>query len=146
MGWVDSLRGSTVGLDTGPLIYYIEEHADFLPHVAPFFEAAERGEFRVVTSLVTLIEVLIHPLRQGRPELAQQYRDVLLHSEHLLPVRLDEGVAEKAAELRANYNLRTPDAIQLATAFRSGASWFLTSDACLPEIDGISILVLKRLS
>ena len=134
-----------MGLDTGPLIYYIEEHPTFLPRVAPFFEAAERGEFRVVTSLVTLIEVLVHPLREGQQDLAQQYRDVLLLSANLTPVPLDEQIAEQAAELRARHKLRTPDAIQVATALRSGAAWFLTSDADLPEIAGISTLVLKRL-
>ena len=30
MEWIDALRGSTVGLDTGPLIYYIEEHPALL--------------------------------------------------------------------------------------------------------------------
>jgi predicted nucleic acid-binding protein len=69
--WIEALRGSTVGLDTGPLIYYIEEHPVFLGQVKPFFEAAERNEFRVVTSLVTLIEVLVRPIREGRPELAR---------------------------------------------------------------------------
>lgn len=108
MGWVDSLRGSIVGLDTGPLIYYIEEHPIFLPRVAPFFEAADRGEFRLVTSLVTLIEVLVHPVREGRLDLAQEYRNVLLQSPNLTPVPLDSGIAEQAAVLRAQYKLRTP--------------------------------------
>jgi len=36
--WIDALRGSTVGLDTGPLIYYIEEHPAFLAKTRPFFE------------------------------------------------------------------------------------------------------------
>ena len=145
MGWVDSLRGSIVGLDTGPLIYFIEEHAENLARVAPFFEAADRGEFRVVTSLVTLVEVRVHPLREGQHDLAQQYRDLLLQSENLRAVPLDESIAEQAAELRARHKLRTPDAIQLATALRSGASWFFTNDADLPEVPGISMLVLKRL-
>ena len=35
VGWVDALRGSIVGLDTGPLIYYIEEHADYLARLTP---------------------------------------------------------------------------------------------------------------
>ena len=70
MEWIDALRGSTVGLDTGPLIYYIEEHPAFLARIKPFFEAAERNEFRIVTSFVTLIEVLVHPLREGQPELS----------------------------------------------------------------------------
>ena len=145
MGWVDSLQGSIVGLDTGLLIYFIEEHPQHLARVAPFFEAADCGEFRVVTSLVTLVEVLVHPLREGRHDLAQQYRDLLLNSEHMTTVPLNEGIAEQAAELRARYKLRTPDAIQIATALRSGASAFLTSDDGLPEIPGVSSLVLKRL-
>jgi predicted nucleic acid-binding protein len=123
----------------------LEEHPTFLPRIAPFFEAAERGEFRLVTSLVTLIEVLVHPLREGQRELAQQYRDVLLESANLTAVPLDERIAEQAAELRARHKLRTPDAIQVATALHSGAAWFFTSDAGLPEIPGISTLVLKRL-
>jgi predicted nucleic acid-binding protein len=78
VGWIDALSGSTVGLDTGPPIYYIEEHRAFLAKIKSFFEAAERNEFRIVTSFVTLVEVLVHPLREGRPELAEEYRNILL--------------------------------------------------------------------
>jgi len=143
--WIEALRGSTVGLDTGPLIYYIEEHPTFLAKIRPFFEAAERNEFRIVTSFVTLIEVLVHPLREGRPELAEEYRNILLQAPALTTIPLDEGIAEEAATLRARHNLRTPDAIQLATAIRSGASWFLTNDAGLADVSEISVLVLKQL-
>ena len=128
MEWIEALRTSSVGLDTGPLIYYIEEHPTYLSRVRPFFEAAERNEFRIVTSYVTLIEVLVHPLRQGRPELAEEYRKILLQSPALTAIPLNEGIAEEAAALRARHNIRTPDAIQLATALRSGATWFLTND------------------
>ena len=98
-----------------------------------------------MTSFVTLIEVLVHPLRESRPELAEEYRDILLRSPALTAIPLDEGIAEAAAELRARHNLRTPDAIQIATAIRSGASWFLTNDAGLANLSEISVLVLKQL-
>jgi predicted nucleic acid-binding protein len=143
--WIEALRGSTVGLDTGPLIYYIEEHPVFLAKVRPFFEAAEQNEFRIVTSFVTLIEVLVHPLREGRPELAEEYRNILLQSPALTAVPLDEAIAEEAAGLRARHNLRTADSIQLATAICSGASWFLTNDAELANLSEIPVLVLKQL-
>lgn len=58
MEWIEALRGSTVALDAAPLIYFIEEHPAYLPKIRPFFEAAERGEFRIVTSFITLLEVL----------------------------------------------------------------------------------------
>ena len=78
MEWVEALRGSIVGLDTSPLIYLIERHPDRAAKLKPFFAAAERREFRVVTSLVTLLEVLVHPLRKGREDLAREYRHILL--------------------------------------------------------------------
>lgn len=65
MGWIDALRGTVVGLDTAPLIYLIEEHPVYLPYVRPFFEAADKREFRIVTSILTLTEVLVHPMRLG---------------------------------------------------------------------------------
>jgi predicted nucleic acid-binding protein len=91
------------------------------------------------------MEVLVQPLRAGRPEVAQEYRDILLRSPALRAVPLDEGIAEAAANLRAQWNLRTPDAIQVATAIRAGASWFLTNDAGLAALPGVSTLVLDRL-
>lgn len=145
MEWIAALRGTTVGLDTSPLIYYIEEHPAFLPKIKPFFEAAARGDFRIVTSFITLVEVLVHPLREGRPELAEEYRNILLQSTEITAIPLDEGIAEEAAKLRARHNLRTPDAIQLATAIRSGASWFLTNDANLAAVPGISVQILQNL-
>lgn len=63
MEWLKPLRGAVVGLDTAPLIYFIEENPLYLPLVRPFFEAIDRGEFRLVTSVLTLTEVLIHPMR-----------------------------------------------------------------------------------
>jgi predicted nucleic acid-binding protein len=63
-----------------------------------------------------------------------------------MAVPVGEDIAEGAAKLRAQFKLRTPDAIQVARAIRSGASWFFTNDDDLPEIPGLTMLVLKRLA
>ncbi|PXF57070.1 MAG: hypothetical protein C4B59_15900 [Candidatus Methanogaster sp.] len=55
------------------------------------------------------------------------------------------AIAEEAARLRARYNVRTPDAIQMATAIRAGASFFLTNDSHLPTIPELRVLVLDEL-
>lgn len=145
MEWVNNLRGTTVGLDTAPVIYFIEEHPSYVARVAPFFESIERGELRAVTSFVTLLEALIVPLRSGRLDLARQYREIILRSRGLDTIALDAGIAEEAARLRANHKLRTADAIQLATALRYGASHFLTNDLALAQFPDISVIVLDRL-
>jgi predicted nucleic acid-binding protein len=145
MGWIDALRGTVVGLDTAPLIYLIEEHPVYLPGVRPFFEAAHRREFRIVTSILSLTEVLVHPMRLGDHALVSQYRRILLQADQITVVPVSEIVAEEAAQLRARHSLRTPDAIHLATALRSGASSFLTNDRQMPKLPGLNLLVLDQL-
>ena len=146
MEWLNSLRGTIVGLDTAPLIYFIEENPVYLPLVRPFFEAVDRGEFQVVTSVLTLTEVLVHPLRRGDHRLAYEYRQILLQARQVTTVPISEAIAEEAAVLRGKHGLRTPDASQLATAIRSGASSFLTNDTRLPNLSGLKILVLNQLT
>lgn len=140
------LQGKLLALDTAPFIYFLERSPEYRPLVRPFFEALERGEIHAV-SVLTLVEVLVHPIRRRNPELAGQYRQILLSSDHLLvaPVSLD--IAEEAARLRAKFNLRAPDAIQLATAVTSGADFFLTNDKQFLKAsgEGPEVLVLDRL-
>jgi predicted nucleic acid-binding protein len=145
MEWLAQLQGQVVGLDSAPLIYFIEENPTYLEMTDAFFEAMVRGEFRVVTSVVTLLEVLVYPLRQGNITLAQQYRDILFNEEGLTTIEVSPVIAEVAAQLRASYNLQTPDSIQMATAISGGASFFLTNDARLPSLPGLEVLVLEEL-
>lgn len=145
MEWLAQLQGQIVGLDTAPLIYFIEENPNYLHFTDAFFESMFRGEFRVVTSVLTITEVLVHPLRQGNTILAQQYHDILFNSQGLMTIEVLPDIAETAAQLRASNNLRTPDAIQIATAIREGASFFVTNDARLPSLPGLSVLVLEQL-
>jgi len=131
MEWVDELSGSLVCVDTAPFIYFIEENPLYLPHLRAFFSAVERGHVRVVTSILTLTEVLIHPLRQGNTQLADHYRRILLRARYVETLAVSPQIADVAARIRAEYNLRTPDALQIATAIVSGAPTFLTNDAQL---------------
>lgn len=145
MEWIAQLQGYVVGLDSAPLIYFIEQNAAYLEMMRLFFRALNQGEFRAVTSVVTLPEVLVYPLRQGNTTLAQQYRDILFNAEGLTTIQVSPDIAEVAAQLRAIHNLRTPDAVQMATAICEGASFFLTNDARLPSLPGLEVLVLEEL-
>ena len=145
MDWLDDLRGQRVALDTAPLIYFIERHPVYLAQVRPFFQALDRGELRVVTSTVTLLEVLVHPFRRGDVVLLQQYRDILLDVQGLDTISVSPAIAEEAARLRATHNLLPADAIQLATAINAGAATFLTSETGLPRLATPRQLVLDEL-
>jgi predicted nucleic acid-binding protein len=144
MEWLKPLYGTVVGLDTAPLIYFIEKHPTYLPLLLPFFEALDRGDIQVVTSTLTLTEVLVHPYRDGNRALAEQYFQTLLNARNLRTVPLSPAIAVEAARIRAAYQLKTPDAIQLATAKEGGATAFLTNDAGLAGIPGLRLVVLEQ--
>ncbi|WP_008316924.1 type II toxin-antitoxin system VapC family toxin [Leptolyngbya sp. PCC 6406] len=145
MEWLMQLQGQVVGLDTAPLIYLIEQNETYLELVRAFFGAMSQGEFQVVTSTLTLTEVLVHPLRSGNVELAGQYRDIFLDQENLFTLPVSVEIAEITAQLRATQNLRTPDAIQIASAMQGGAMFFLTNDIHLAAVSDLEVLVLDAL-
>ncbi|MFW6184641.1 MAG: type II toxin-antitoxin system VapC family toxin [Chloroflexota bacterium] len=145
MGWVNDLEGQVIALDTAPLIYFIEEHPSYLSIVEPFFTAMDEGLLSVVTSTVTLLEVLVYPIGKGNAEVIQKYQSVLLSVEGLTTVDLSSAIAIEAAQLRAKYNIATPDAIQLGTALQMKAAAFLSNDRDLRKVTEIDVLTVDDL-
>ena len=146
MGWVEALRGKVVCMDTTPLIFYMEDRPIYADMLEPVFQAATRGEVAIKTSMITWLEVLVLPVRNGDGELAKKYRNMLFHTEGLTTLSISREIIEQAARLRAfHQNLRTPDAIQVATAIHVGAPFFLTNDVRLSSISELSVLVLDKL-
>jgi predicted nucleic acid-binding protein len=131
-------------IDTAPIIYYIEEHPKYLPTIDMIFPrlGSARNSIYALSSIITLTEVLPHPLRQNNPELAQRYRDFLIHSRNFVLFPVDANIAERAAEIRAQYQYRTPDAIQLATGLEHSATLFITNDKRLKNFAPMTVIVL----
>jgi predicted nucleic acid-binding protein len=141
----EALAGITrLGMDTPPFIYFVEENPDFADVCAGFFAAVDAGQIEVYTSMLTLTETLTKPLASRDVDLANVYNAMLtgLDTIHLLPITL--GVAHTAAEMRANYGLKTPDAVQIAAAIEAGCEAFLTNDKTLSRVSPmIKVLYLS---
>ena len=145
MGWIADLQGKTVGVDTSPFIYFIEKHPRYASAFRPFFEAVDRGEIHVVTSAVTLSNCSCTRFDAAISSCPPVQRYPAQLAEHRHDIR-DTGCGATAAELRAQHNLKTPDAIQLATATDQRAAVFLTSDRDFPRLDVPEVLRLQDLS
>jgi predicted nucleic acid-binding protein len=130
-----------IGLDTNVLIYYIEEHPVHLKKIEPFIEKIADGKAMGITSYVTLLELLVKPIRKGRSDLVDQYKTILTGQLEMVP--MDEAVSIKAAELRAKYGIRTPDAIQLASVIHMKGDIFITNDMGLKDVEEIKVLILE---
>jgi predicted nucleic acid-binding protein len=134
-----------LGFDTAPMIYFVEAHPEYDAQITPIFERIEQGELEGITSVITLLEVLVQPIRLNRIDLASRYRQLLLESERFSVLPITVEIAELAADLRARYNLRTPDALQVATALAHRCEAFLTNDARLKRVAEIRVLTLEEL-
>lgn len=117
-----------LGIDTSPFIYFVEANPTYDAVVTSIFRRIAVGTLHGVTSVITLTEVLNHPMRLGLHELEAKYRTLLTRSENLELAPVNTDVATLAAELRARYNLRTPDALQVSVALHAGCQGFLTND------------------
>jgi predicted nucleic acid-binding protein len=145
MGLIPKLKNKNVFLDTAPLIYYIEESPKYSPILNKLFLENSKGEFLFQTSVITLLEVLVLPMRQNEIQLVEQYQSILCNSPSIDIFDLNIEIAKKAAGLRAKYGLKTPDSIQVATAVYSSADYFLTNDIRLRAVKEIEILILDEL-
>jgi predicted nucleic acid-binding protein len=132
-------------VDTACFIYLMERHPTFAPLVRPVFEAAEGGALRLITSTLTLLEVLVVPYRAGELALAERYERLLTRGRGLTMVPIDRAQMRIAARLRAMHGLRTPDALQLAAGLSAQASHFLTNDRRLPDLPGLRVVQLRDL-
>lgn len=142
----DALAGvARLAFDTAPIIYFVEAHPHYDALVTAIFERVARGEIEGITSVISLTEVLVHPVQRGDRALREAYTDLLLHADHFGTVAIDAVAAGRAAELRARYQLRTPDALQIASALTEGADAFLTNDAKLLRVTEIRVLLLDQL-
>ena len=145
MGVIELISGKRIFVDTAPFIYLIEKSPDYLHVIEPIFRAADAGDVRLFSSSLTLIEVLVKPLRLKRPDLVVQYEHILTSSSSIRLQSLDVSIARRSAEIRAKYNFKTPDSIQLATALSLSADLFITNDKQL-KIDEITTVTLDELA
>lgn len=138
-------QGSRVGIDTVIFIYQIQGTAAYQGVVQPFFAALAAGQYEASTSVVTLMEVSVQPLRLQRPEVAAEYETLLLNYPHLTVLDVDRRIARRAAALRAAYRFRPADSLQLATAIEWDADLFLTNDQDLARQADLPVLLVDTL-
>src|SRR5262249_10369125 len=131
--------------ETAPLIYYVEENPAYVGKMDAIIAAIEDRPIEAISSVITLTEVLTRPFKLGDTRLAREYRDILLHSGEFRLLLVTSRIAESAADLRARYNLRTPDALHIAAGIDARCDAFLTNDTGIKRVTEIAVLVLDEL-
>jgi len=110
-----------------------------------FLSIAQEVE-EVVLSTVTCMEYLVYPYRQ-KDDKAIKTLESFISTEGVTVLDIDMATAIKAARIRAEYqHIKTPDALQLATAWLSGCDLFLTNDKQLKQFTEINCVTVEEWS
>ncbi|HEX9924884.1 MAG TPA: PIN domain-containing protein [Anaerolineae bacterium] len=133
---------SVIGLDTRFFIYHLEAHPDYLPLTKRILKAVESGRWQAVTSTVTIMELTVQPWRINRPDIARQYEVLLANFPNLQIIEVNRSGARRAAQLRAIYNIRPADALQVGTAIINGATGWVSNDKKLKRLASILDVVI----
>jgi predicted nucleic acid-binding protein len=137
------LHGSKkIALDTNLFIYVFEQHPEFGEKSKAILEQIEDGFVAAVASSVSLTEILVKPIREGNLTLEKQYKLLFSHFPNLTILPIDNMVAERAAYLRGKYNIKTSDALIVATALVANADLFITNDQRLEIVKEIKCISL----
>jgi predicted nucleic acid-binding protein len=139
-------RHRRIALDTIIFIYQLEGNQRYLALTDCTFAWLEGPDSEAVTSTITMTELLVQPYRVRNEQRVDEFYGLLSTYPNLEWVAPNLEIADMEARLRALHRLRTPDALQAATAVHAGATALITNDAVFERVEGFEALVLERLT
>ncbi len=137
-------RQRRIALDTSILIYHMEANERYLPLADAVFSWVEKAGHEAVTSTITMTELLVPSYRENNEHRVDEFYGLLSTYPNLRWIAPDLETADIAAQMRAAYRLRTPDALQAATALRAAATGLITNDPAFARIQEFETAILDE--
>ncbi len=129
-------------LDTNIVIYVVEGNLAFAPKVVLRLATAQLAGDSFMISDLTRMECLVGPLKTGNTVVEASFQAFFARSD-VRVVAITAAACDRAARIRATYNFKPMDALQLAAAVEHGASIFLAVAASLRSFTGLTVEVLS---
>jgi predicted nucleic acid-binding protein len=138
-------RHRRIALDTSIFIYQLETNPRYVACTDHIFSWVERPGSKAITSTITMTELLVQPYRDNNDQRADEFYGLLSTYPNLDWIAPDLEIADLAARIRALHRLRTPDALQAATAVHAQATGLITNDPVFERIGSFETMVLDLL-
>ena len=127
--------------DTNLFIYLLEGSGESSRRVRRLLDRMAERNDELLTSTLTVGEVLVRPIEAGDTGLVNRYEE-FLDSPGVQVIPFDRACARIYGSLRVDRTIKAPDAIQLACAASAGTNLFITNDSRLsrktiPHVDFI---------
>jgi uncharacterized protein len=132
---------SRIFWDTNLFVYLFEDYKALSKKTEGLRKRMLARGDQLLTSTLTLGEILVKPLERGATDVCEQYEKAITSTALVIP--FDLKAARIYALLRQDRSLRAPDALQLACAASVGVDLFVTNDNHLQgkHVNGIHFIV-----
>jgi predicted nucleic acid-binding protein len=127
MALIDQLVKRRIYLDSNVFIYAFEDYPAYHEDCANILDGIDAGLIEAVASELVFLEILYRPL-QSDIALAERYVETMESVIGLFLMPVTRSVILRAAVMRVEARLNSPDAIHLATAIEAGCNAFVTND------------------
>lgn len=133
-----------IALDSNIFIRSLDDPGPLGEKSRTFLEKLRQTTSKVFISVMVLEEFFVKVYKQGKDKDLNSILDFITMAGLVRLVDVNRQIALLAAKIRADYNIKAPDAIHLASAIESGAKVFITTDKRLPrKVDKLTIKVLS---
>ena len=130
-----------ISLDTN-IFLAIKNKEESSPFCEKILNAIEEKKFTGVLSTIVISEVLVGFYQNNETWEADEFTQNITAYYEIIPVSLE--ISQKAAIIRANNNIKLPDALIIATLELNHAKIFITSDKVLSKYKDITIMSPER--
>jgi predicted nucleic acid-binding protein len=132
-------------IETGPFIYFTESRPVYTEKMRVIFRYLYSKRLAVITSTISLSETLTKPMKTQDASLIAAYNHLFEDTEGIAMIPVSAAIARNSAYLRAQYGLKTPDALHVSTALALKCDGLLTNDMGLKRVNEIPVFVLDEL-
>lgn len=127
--------------DTNIVLYAVENPPVWGARALARLNALVSGGAAFMISDLTRMECLVGPLKSGNAGIEADFH-AFFNAAGIQVKAITAGVCERAALIRARFNFKPLDSLQLAAAVVHGADSFLTSDTRLGTFTSIMVEIL----
>jgi len=138
-------RHRRIALDTSVFFYQVEANPQYIKFTDHIFHWVAQSGNQALTSTITLTELVVQPYRQVDEQRVNEFYGLLSTYPNLEWIPPNLEIADLAARIRALHRLRTPDALQAATAMRGLAAGLITNDSVFERLKSLEVLVLDKI-
>ena len=140
---LDQLKNHSVFVDSCCFIYLFEESNAYADVLEKLF-SPDFSESIIVSSVISVSEVITKPIREKRDDVAEKY----LRLFEQLPIKIevvDKSVAIRGATIRAKSGFGLLDSYQIAMAESGECDYFLTNDKQLKKYKNMGVVLIADL-